>query len=94
MASVEDKVDNLVEITTKLVVMQEQTTKNIDTLTQDIKETMCHTKECDSLKKRMSKVEGKVELIEGIPNALMMRAMMVAVAGSVMYLLYTVGISK
>lgn len=94
MSSVEDKIDSLVEVTTRLAVTQEQTTKNIDKLTQDIQDTMCPSHECDSLKDRVSKVEGKIELIEGIPNALMLRAAMVAITGVVVYLLYSIGISK
>jgi len=94
VSTIETKVDSLVGITSKLVVMQEQTTKNIDTLTKDIKDTMCASHECDNLKDRVSSLEGKVETIEGVPNALMMRALMTFVAGTVMYLLYSVGISK
>jgi len=92
--AVEHKVDQLVETTARLVVMQEHTTKNIDKLTRDIKDTMCAAHECDALETRVSKLEGKIETIEGVPNAIVKRALMTAVAGTVVYLLYTIGISK
>ena len=94
MSSMEAKLDTLVTTVAQLVVMQEQTTKNIDTLTKDIKETMCASHECDNLKVRVSKLEGKIETIEGVPNAVAKRALMTAVAATVMYLMYTIGISK
>jgi len=99
--TLESKVDNLVEVTTKLVVMQEQTTKNIDKLTQDIKETMCESHECDALKKevnyakdKISKLEGRITTIEGVPNAIVKRFLMTIVAGTAMYLMYSIGLSK
>jgi len=99
--ALEQKVDNLVEVTTKLVVMQEQTTKNIDKLALEIKDTMCESHECDAVKREIdylkdktAKLEGKIETIEGVPNAVAKRALMTAVAATVMYLMYTIGISK
>ena len=85
----------------KIVMATETNTENIAALTADIKEltrdlkdSLCGKNECDDLKKRMSKAESKIETIEGIPNALMMRALMTLVAGTVMYVMYSAGISK
>ena len=101
MDNLDSKIDKLVVVTTQLAVNQENTTANINKLTNDIgeltkdlKDSLCAQYECDSLKDRVSKVEGKVETIEGVPNAVLKRALMTAVAGTVMYLLYSVGISK
>lgn len=69
-------------------------TSDIKELTQDLKESLCGKKECQELENRVSKLEGKVETIEGVPNALMKRAAMVAITCMVMYIMYTIGISK
>lgn len=85
----------------KIVMATETNTENIGALTADIKEltkdlkdSLCGKNECDDLKRRVGKLEGKVETIEGVPNAIVKRALMTAVAGTVVYLLYSVGISK
>lgn len=85
----------------KIVMATETNTKNIGALTDDIKEltkdlkeSLCGKNECDDLKRRVGKLEGKIETIEGVPTAVVKRALMTAVAGVVVYLLYTVGISK
>lgn len=69
-------------------------TSDIKELTKDLKESLCGKKECEALEERVSKLEGKVEIIEGVPNAILKRALMTAVAGTIMFLLYEVGISK
>ena len=101
MDNLDSKIDKLVVVTTQLAVNQENTTANINKLTADIgeltkdlKDTLCAKHECDSLSEKVAKLEGKVETIEGVPNAVLKRALMTATAGTVMYLLYTVGISK
>jgi hypothetical protein len=62
---------------------------------------MCESHECDAdkrendyLKDKTSKLECKIETIEGVPNTVAKRALMTAVAATVMYFMYTIGISK
>lgn len=93
---------------TQLVEATKTNTHNIGTLTNDVKEmtrdlkdTLCAKHECDTLKKdmkymysRQDKLDGRVTVIEGVPNALMKRFAMTIVAGVAIYLLFTVGITK
>ena len=99
--ALEQKVDNLVEVTTKLVVMQEQTTKNIDKLALEIKDTMCESHECDAvkreidyLKEKQAKLDGRISVIEGVPTALMKRFVLVLVGASALYIASQIGMAK
>jgi len=101
MNTIEAKVDSLVEITTKLVVMQEQTTKNIDKLALEIKDTMCESHECDAvkreidyLKEKQAKLDGRISVIEGVPTALMKRFVLVLVGASALYIASQIGMAK
>lgn len=93
---------------TQLVEATKTNTQNIGVLTDDVKElakdlkeTLCAKHECDALKKdmkhmysRQDKLDGRVTIIEGVPNALMKRFAMTVVAGVAVYLMIEMGISK
>ena len=103
----EDLVDLKIAIT-QIVSATEANTKNIGALTNDIKElsedlkkTLCAKHECDELKKEVDyvkkkadKLDGRISVIEGVPNAILKRFLMTVVAGVAVYIMYLIGLSK
>jgi hypothetical protein len=94
----EDITDIKVSIA-KIVMATETNIKNISSLTgdikeltQDLKDSLCGKKECEELARRVAKVEGKVETIEGVPNALMKRFVMILVGTSALYVATQIGL--
>jgi len=58
MSETDIRINDIERTLDRIVLMQEQTTRNIDSITNDIRDFGCPKSECKALALRVSKIEG------------------------------------